>query len=320
MKTRLPLLLVLLLLAAPAIGQDRLAAAQALYSAAQYDEALKAFDSLKALPNATPKTLVALEQGRAFCLLALDRRQEAEAAFEAIVGADPFYKLPDDDAPPKIRTAFRDVRRRMLPGLLQQTYDRSKSAYDRKAYDEAVTGFGLVLSLLEDPDLVLEAGPRGDMRLIARAFTDLSKVAAVPAAPGPPANNPPAAADGVPADAGKPPSSPGAGTTAGGTPPKGTSAAPLYDASAKDVTAPVPVRTDVLVPLSMRRALPPGEAIVEVVISETGRVETATTRQAANPVVGALASSAALDWRYKPATKAGKPVRYRLMAKVVITP
>jgi hypothetical protein len=36
-------------------------------------------------------------------------------------------------------------------------------------------------------------------------------------------------------------------------------------------------------------------------------------------VFGALVARAVMDWRYRPASRAGKPVRYRLMTKVVVS-
>jgi hypothetical protein len=312
------LVLVAWCLAASAHGQDAMSAAQALYAAAQYEEALKAFDGLKAGAGQAPRGVLAIEQGRAFCLLALDRRADADRAIESILGLDPFYKPPEDDTPPKIRTAFRDVRRKSLAGVLQQIYQRAKAAYDRKAFDESVAGFGQVLTLLDDPDLVLDAGPRADMRLVANAFADLAKVAAAP----PPAPAPSAApAGGAAAErtgpAGEPASPTSQSTTAAAQ--KAATPSPLYDAASKDVTAPVPQRTDVPLPEALRRSLPGGDVVVEVVVSAAGTVESATPRQFPDAMLGAIVARAALDWRYRPAAKAGAPVRYRMMVKVVVS-
>jgi TonB family protein len=320
------LLLAGLILAAPARGQDPLSSAQALYASAQYEDALKAFDALKASGAQAPKTVLAVEQWRAFCLLALDRKADAEQAIQAILALDPFFKPAEDDTPPKIRTAFRDARRRGLAGVVQQVYQRAKAAYDRKAYDEAVSAFGQVLTLLDDPDLVLDAGPRGDMRLVAKAFEDLAKAASVPpvpstaappAGPGPPAAPP---ASGDPGAGGVTPpaqSSPAAANTAAQS--GAAAASPLYDAASKDVTPPVALRTGVTLPDSLRRSLPGGDVVVEVVVAPSGAVESAISRQAPDPVLGAIVARAVQDWRYRPATRAGAPVRYRMLVKVVMT-
>jgi TonB family protein len=313
-------LIVVLCLAAPARGQEGVSAAQALYAAAQYEDALKAFDALKAAGGPAPGAAMAVEQGRAFCLLALDRKADAQQAIETILGLDPFFKPSEDDTPPKIRAAFRDVRRRALAGVLQHVYQRAKVAYERKAYDEAAGGFGKVLLLLDDPDLVLEAAPRSDMRLVARAFEDLAKAAsALPPAPQPSgAPAPGGAASGNRPPAGGSQAVPGAPPAAGASQ-KSVPAGPLYDSASKDVTAPVPVRTEVVIPESLRRSGPTGDVVVEVVVSPAGAVESATVRQSPDAVYGALVARAAMNWRYRPASKAGVPVRYRLITRVVIS-
>jgi TonB family protein len=301
-------------LAAPVGAQDAVSAAQALYADARYEDALKAFDALKAVGSQPSRTALAIEHGRALCLLALDRSADARAAIETMLHLDPSFKPKEDETSPKIRAVFSDVRRRALAGVIQEVYGRAKLAYERKAYDEAVAGFGQVLALLEDPDLVLDAGPRADMRLVANAFEDLAKAAAPP----PPVPPPPAApvpagtagAEGATPPAGAPP----AADARGGAPTD-----PLYDGASKDVTPPVPERTEVRIPDSLRWALPTGDVVVELIVSVAGTVESATVRQSPDAVFGALVARAVTDWRYRPASKDGKPVRYRLMTKVVVS-
>jgi TonB family protein len=295
-------------LAAPVGAQDRLSAAQALYADARYEEALKAFDALKAAGNQTPRAALSIEQGRAFCLLALDRGADARQAVETILHLDPFYRPAEDDTSPRVRAVFRDVRRRALAGVLQQMYEDAKLAYERRAYDEAVARFDRVLSLLDDPDLVVDAGPRADMRLVAKAFSDLAKAASAPPIAQAQTSTPPS---------GSP--TPGSVVAPDGRrSPRGASAGPLYDAASKDVTAPVPLRTDVPIPDSLKGAGPTGDVVVEVVVSASGTVESATVRQSPDAAFGALVARAAMEWRYRPASKAGVPVRYRLMAKVAV--
>jgi TonB family protein len=317
MKT-MAALLIAWCLAAPLGAQDGLSAAQALYADARYEDALKAFDALKAAGGEPPRTTLAIEQGRALCLLALDRGADAQQAIETVLHLDPSFKPQEDDTSPKIRAVYRDVRRRALAGVLQEVYERAKQAYERKAYDEAVVGFGQVLALLDDPDLVLNAGPRADMRLIANAFEDLAK-AASPAPPSTPPSTPPT---GSPAPGGATAADPPAATRGGAAAPGargGASTEPLYDAASKDVTAPVPQRTDIRLPDSLRRFLSTGDVVVELVVSATGTVESATVRQSPDAALGALVARAVMDWRYRPASRAGKPVRYRMMTKVVVS-
>jgi TonB family protein len=307
-------LLAVWCLAAPLGAQDGLSAAQALYTDARYEDALKAFDALKAAGGQPPGTALAIEHGRALCLLALDRNADAQQAIETMLRLDPSFKPKEDDTSPKIRAVFRDVRRRALAGVLQEVYGRAKQAYERKAYDEAATGFGQVLALLDDPDLVLEAGPRADMRLVAKAFEDLAKAASAPP-PVPPLSGS-SAPGGAVAAGGQ--AAPGGAANAGGA--RGAAATgPLYDAASKDVTAPVPERTDVQIPDSLKRSLPTGDVVIELIVSAAGTVESVTVRQSPDSVFGALVARAATDWRYRPASRAGKPVRYRLMTRVVVS-
>jgi TonB family protein len=307
-------LLAVWCLAAPVGAQDGLAAAQALYADARYEDALKAFDALKTAGGQPPQTALAIEQGRALCLLALDRGADAQQAIETMLRLDPSFKPAEDDTPPKIRAVFRDVRRRALAGVLQEVYARAKQAYERKAYDEAVAGFGQVLVLLDDPDLVLDAGPRADMRLVAKAFEDLAKAASTP----PPSAPPPGAPAPVVAVGAEGTPAPGGVTAAAGTR-GGAAPDPLYDGASKDVTPPVAERTDVRIPDSLKRSLPTGDVVVELIVSATGTVESVTVRQSPDSVFGALVARAVMDWRYRPASRAGKPVRYRLMTKVVVS-
>ena len=58
----------------------------------------------------------------------------------------------------------------------------------------------------------------------------------------------------------------------------------------------------------MRRSKAQG--IVDVVISEDGSVEDAVIRRSVNEVYDQLLLEAARRWRYRPALKAGVPVRY----------
>ena len=51
--------------------------------------------------------------------------------------------------------------------------------------------------------------------------------------------------------------------------------------------------------------------IVEIIINETGAVEAATIVAPVNPVYDRLALAMAKNWRYKPATLNGAPVKFR---------
>ena len=66
--------------------------------------------------------------------------------------------MPDEsDASPRVRSAFADVRRRMLPAIIQQQYAQAKAAFDRKDFGAAANGFSQVLVALADPEVATEA-------------------------------------------------------------------------------------------------------------------------------------------------------------------
>jgi len=60
------------------------------------------------------------------------------------------------------------------------------------------------------------------------------------------------------------------------------------------------------------------EVVVEVIVGVDGLVESTAIRQAAGGLYDGLVLRAARDWRYRPATRQGTPVRFRMLVKVVI--
>lgn len=334
-------LLLMLAGAAPAGARQDFAAAKDLYTAAKYEDALAVLDRLKEAKPASPDAALGVEQYRAMCLLALNRKAEAEQAIEAIADLDPFYQPAEDDAAPWVRAAFRETRRKVLPAALQRLYGHAKDAYSRKDMGEAVEAFGRVLKILDDPDLALDKAALGDMRMVAQGFIDLALAAsakATPVQPPPSSPAPPSTpatdvsgAGPVPAAKTQPPSSPppssaratdgsGAGPVPAARAPAGgpASDAPLvYDASSQDVTPPLPMRRDV-----PQWAYPPRPpegttVIVEVIVRETGTIESVVVRQSAGKYYDEMVAQAARNWLYRPALKAGQPVRYRLLVKLV---
>src|SRR5437899_374961 len=125
---------VIVLTAAGVSAQDgELAAARDLYASAAYDDALTVLNRLRSSDHPAGQSR-AIEQYRAFCLLALGRAADAEQAIEAVVAAEPSFQPGESDASPRIRSAFTTVRRRMLPSIIQQKYAQAKVAYDRKEF------------------------------------------------------------------------------------------------------------------------------------------------------------------------------------------
>lgn len=282
-----------------AAAQDSIDAARELYSAANYEEALLLLNRLRAA-DVRAEQARAIEQYRAFCLLALGRTADAEQAIEAVIAAEPSYQPSDADVSPRVRTAFVDVRRRMLPGIVQQRYATAKSAYDRKLYAEAAVGFRQVLQVLDDPTLGAAAGqpPLSDIRTLAVGFHDLSAKAAAPPPPPPaPAAPPPAAA------APEPEPVPGP--------------ARIYTAGDPGVSPPIIIK-QWLPPFPAANTLMPSQGSIEVVIDERGAVEAAVMRQPLTVIYDRQAIQAAKQWQFQPATVNGVPVKFRKIVQIAV--
>ncbi len=288
---------------APAAGAQTIADARELYASAAYEQALAVLEKVRQGTVATPEELLAVEQYRAYCLLALNKKTDAAQAIETVYTIDPFFQPAEDEVAPWVRAAFKDVRRRALPAALQRLYAQGKDAYDRKAYPEAVTRFKQVLSLLDDPDMPADKGALVDYRPLAQGFLDLATAAAAKpsaAAPVQPAGEPAAAATGAP--------------KTGGT---GAPVAPrIYGPGDTDVIPPVAIRQDI--PRWPTSYLPAGtpDGVVEVIVNEKGGVDSATIRQPLNTFYDAQLLDAARSWRYQPAMKGGQPVKYRRLVRI----
>jgi tetratricopeptide (TPR) repeat protein len=293
------------LLAAPSSARaavDDFTSARELYAAAEYEDALTLLNRLRTAPG-RPEEARAIDQYRAFCLLALGRSADAEQAIAAVILAEPNFK-PSVDLSPRVRTAFNDVRRRMLPQIVQEKYAAAKMAYDQKNYVAAATGFKLVLDSLKDPELAAMANqaPLSDLKTLSTGFYDLAAAASAP----PPA--PPAPA-------------PAPGPTASSAPAKAQAQTDSPDAryySADD--------SNVVPPIMISQYLPPFPAnitvaqpgVLEVLIDERGLVVSVSMRVPVSPRYDRAAVDAARGWRYRPALLDGTPVRYRKVVQISI--
>ena len=273
-----------------------LAAARDLYASAAYDDALAVLNRLRSADHPVGQSRT-IEQYRAFCLLALGRASDAEQAIEAVVAAEPSYLPSDSDASPRVRSAFTTVRRRMLPTIIQQQYAQAKAAFDRKDFAAAAQGFHQVLAGLADPDVAAEAKqpPLVDLRQLATGFEELSASAAAP----PP---PPLAPVAAPVAVAVVPSIP--------PPPK------IYNAADANVMPPVAMNQTL--PAYPGQVLIPRSGKIEVVIDESGAVESAVMTGSVTAAYDRLAITAAKNWRFKPATVDGKPVKFRKVVQVTI--
>ena len=300
---RVVLTCVVLLLAAAArvYAQAPLDVARDLYASADYEQALGLLDDLIARNDAGQKRQEA-ELYRALCFLALGKREDADRAVETIVQRDPLYRAPEDIAP-RMRTAFGDAKKRLLPAIVQQHYNSAKAAFDAKDFGAAGDGFQRVLDALNDPDMKHAASqsPLADLKTLASGFRDLS----VQAIPPPP---PVAAILAVP-----PPVQQVQAQS------QVVVATKIYNGTEPGIIPPVAIVQQF--PKFPGRVPSGGIAgAVEIVIDQQGSVESASMQSPMLSGYDDIVVNAARNWRYQPAKVNGQPVKFRKSIRITVVP
>lgn len=282
-----------------AAAQDVLSRAKTFYASASYEEALATLTSLRGKTTAPESTEAGLYE--VFCLVALGRSDEARQAIETIVKAEPEYRLTDAQASPRVRTMFDTVRKPLLTGIVREAYTRGRDAFDRKDLPVALKEFDRVVALVGELEPVNDAGLR-DMRTLASGFRDLARMAPAP----PPVN----VAEPAPKPAEPLP------------PPPAPAAAPAPARPAPPATFG-PDDSDVKAPIAISQVFPPWHPVnsverkqdfrglIDLVIDEQGRVVSAALVRSVHERYDPQLLDAARRWTYRPASKDGKPVRYR---------
>jgi TonB family protein len=290
------LLALLLAVTTLATAGDALATARELYASAAYEDALAILNKLP--PNQPIEQTRTADQYRALCLLALGRTQEAEDAIEAVIVGDPSFR-PAADVSPRVRATFGEVRKRILPVIIQQQYNAAKTAFDKKDFSTAANGFTQMLVMMTDPDV--EAGasrpPLSDLRTLAAGFRDLAVTASTPPPPPPP---------------------PPAPEPVHVVPPPPPAAPRVYTALDSNVVPPIPLHQDL--PPYPGQLIIPRQGMIDIVIDELGMVQAASITQSVTRQYDALALAAARTWRYRPAMLNGVPVRYRKAVQINVRP
>jgi hypothetical protein len=271
---------------------DSIATARELYASARYDEALAVLNGLGASGNPVPNERKLIEQYRSLCLLALGRADEAAAAIAAVVRVDPFYQPTEAEASPRVRATFADVRQRLLPDLATTRYAEAKQAYDRKSFAEAAGRFRELVALLDDPQM---NGRLSDLRTLAGGFVELATAAAAP----PPVKEEPPAPEPAPIEPKK-------------------SAPKIYSAEDAGIVAPVVINQEVPQVPSSIVGMTKDKGVLDLVIDEQGRVASIALRMRVHPVYDSVLMNAAREWKYKPATFNGTPVKYRKLLQISI--
>ena len=342
---------VVVLLASVVPARADLSAIRALYASAAYEEALT---QLKAAADAGEDP-VQIEQYRALCQIALGRLSDAEQAVERLIARNPLYRIQDRDVSPRLVAMFADVRKRLLPATAKERYAKAKASYDSGNFAAAASDFRVMLQLVAD----LDPGEAGmsDLKQLGEGFLKLAEASLTPPAPKPaPATKPEAAeqnAAAAPAATPPPaqakaipnvPPPPNAATTEPATakprpaapvaPPPApaptdraaagtrSSAEPvLFSVDDADVTPPAEISA------VLPRYLPPSgfsqlvfRGTLVVIVDEEGRVESAELVKPVSATYDATLLKAARQWRFKPATRNGRPVRYRKLFEIVLRP
>jgi hypothetical protein len=261
-----------------------LAAARQLYANAAYDEALERL----ARVNPPPGLADQVDTYRALCLLALGRSRESEQIIERVLTRNPKYTLDEADVSPRLVIVFRAVRSRLLPVTARNLYSLGRASYEAKKFDVAARQFREVVDLLAS-----EPNPEpgvADLRMLAEGF--LKQI------------------DAATAESSNATREIGAGDV--------STTGVIYSILDRDVIAPVEISRPVPIMDS-----PPGgkpgtyQGLVEIVIGETGRVMQVAIRKSIHPSFDADIIAATGHWRFQPATKNGKQVKYRRAYEII---
>ena len=146
------------------------------------------------------------------------------------------------------------------------------------------------------------ADPPTESVALAVGFHELSVNAATPPPPLPPIVPEPVAA-----------------FATGPIPQRAAVAAPrIYGLGEPGVVPPVVIKQ--WLPQFPTQVIVPGQGVLEVIIDETGAVESAMMRVALNSKYDEMAVEAAKTWQFKPATFHGVPVKFRKILNVNLKP
>ena len=271
----------MLLFQAPADPAAELAAVRTLYSAANFDEALARLAKTKLPPPLQDQA----DTYKALCLLALGRAREADQVIEQLLRRNPSY-LPDEkDVSPKLVQVFRTVRTRVLPELARGLYTAARVNYDKREFELASQKLRDLLTVIGNAN----DGSLGELKILAEGFLKLSDT-----------NRPAATPDGM---------SIGSASDVKG---------PVYTILDRDVVAPVEITRVVPTMLTPKGTQPRlYQGLIEVIIDENGRVEVATIRRTIGREFDVELLAAASRWRFQPATRSAKPVKYRRAYEII---
>jgi len=323
------LVLALAFVAAPAQASSTdLEAVRALYAAADYDGALRLLASA-----GSGDDVVQVEEYRALCLLALGRTVEAERSVERIFSNKPLYTVDAAQVSPRMIALISQVRQRMVPALARNLYGAARRNFEQKEYAAAVAQLTDMLAMI---DAAGSAVPGlNDLKVLGEGFLELAEGQLAAATAPPPVSGSP-----------QPLGAPGVLRTGVysdflriADEQSAAARAAMVGSNGSDPNSPILLRPDIYSdvdriqpPVPLQRDVPrwtPPDAgarqtthrgHVEIVVDETGAVESVAVAESVHASYDASLVEAARKWRYRPATRNGQPVRYRLLTEVVLRP
>jgi hypothetical protein len=178
-----------------------------------------------------------------------------------------------------------DLRRRVLSALVRERYADARTAFDNGQNRTAADQLRQMFALLDNPDLAANGeSSLAELRMLAGGGL-LELVVGE-----------------------------GAKSVDGGA-----TSASMYSEGDAGISRPVPLYQGLPPWPSTSRLSPWGSrGLVQVVIDEEGHVESAAMREPIQPFYDLLITAAAKNWRYQPALKDGRPVKYRNLTEVSI--
>ena len=285
-----------------------LASAKSLYESASYEAALSEFSAIQ-----TSELADTVDTYKALCLLGLGRVRDAEQALELVVTRRPLLVLNDAEYSPRVVALFREVRKKALPAAAQQLYMAARTDYENKKYDVAAAGFKQALQVIAEIGPDSQTTTLADLKELSSGFATLAdaKIAAQTAT----------CAASAPARARRRRCARAARclrllTAAAMIRPA------FYTLADIDVTPPVIVAQQIP-SWTFTTGYAPNRVfsgVLEVLIDENGRVETATLAEPVWPPYDLVLLAAAKRWQYQPAVREGKPVKFKRTLVINIDP
>ena len=270
---------------------DPLEDVKQLYGSASYQAALTALDQISDHVDANE-----IDEYRALCFLGLNRTRDAERTLERIVMRRPSTAYDPAIHPPKLVAVYRAVKSRTLPLAAAALYVSAKASFERDQLVAASALFRELLALPSDPE---EAAALRDLTLLADGFLRLSEQrladAALRALSPPPVETP-------------------------ATPLPPTASRSLFGPDDVDVIPPVAVdqKMPAWIPPTTFLATRTFHGTLEIIIGEDGAVVSESMSAPVFPRYDWELLTAARRWKYTPATRHGRPVKYRKVIAVTL--